>query len=102
MDLVAGRGQIHVALVVVLEGGSVAVVAPAVGFDDHLLLRPEEVDEMPLDQDIDGRNQKADSAPEGQEIDLRDAFRLQRLRVDFEGDSPQLADALASAPAPDD
>jgi hypothetical protein len=78
------------------------VVAPAVGFDDHLLLAPEEVDEVALDQDVDGRRWQIDLPREGEKIDLRHGFRLQRLRIDLERDPPQLPHSLAAAPAGDD
>ena len=48
VDVVAGSGQLDVPLVVLLEGERVAVMAPAVGFDDDLGLGPEEIDEVAL------------------------------------------------------
>ena len=77
MDLVAGRRQRDGALVVALEGQAIAVVAVAVGFDDHPLGRPEEVDEIALDQDVDLRQREAGLAAEGQEVDLQ--WRRSRL-----------------------
>ena len=55
MDVVASGDQIHVALVVVLKGGTIAVIGPAIGFNDDLLSGPEEVNEMSFDQNVDRR-----------------------------------------------
>ena len=63
MDVVAGGHQVDVPLVIALEGGSIAVVAPAVGFDDHLLRRPKEIDEVALDQNIADRGLHIHLAP---------------------------------------
>ena len=53
MDFVARSRQSDGALVVTLEGGAVSVVRVAVGFDHNPLDRPEEVDEMRADEDVD-------------------------------------------------
>jgi hypothetical protein len=70
MDVVAGSDQIHVALVVILERGTVTVMGPAVSFDDDLLRRPEEVDEMPLHEDVDRWGHRILFSPKDQEVDL--------------------------------
>jgi hypothetical protein len=49
MNVISGGDQIDLSLAVLLEGEGVAVVAPAVGFDDDLLFRPEEVDAVARD-----------------------------------------------------
>ena len=44
VDPVSGLLKLHGPLVVDLEGGTIAVVSVAVGFDDHPLPGPEEID----------------------------------------------------------
>lgn len=102
MHLVTGGDQVDVSLPVLLEGWAIAVMTPAVSFNDHLLLRPEEVDEVALGQDVDERGRKFNLPAKGEEVDLGDRFRLQRLRFDFEDNPPKLADPLAPTPARDD
>jgi hypothetical protein len=46
MNVIASSDEIDVGLVVVLKGQPIAVMAPTIGFHDHLLRRPKEVDEM--------------------------------------------------------
>ncbi len=99
MDVVAGGDQVDIPLVIALEGGAVAVVAPAVGFDDDLLDRPEEIDEVALDQNVADRDLRIHLTPEREKVDLRDRFRLQSLGIHFQRDLPQTTDALAAPPA---
>ncbi|HEX3040468.1 MAG TPA: hypothetical protein VHP56_00055 [Solirubrobacterales bacterium] len=99
MDVVAGSDQVDVPLVIALEGGTIAVMAPAVGFDDDLLGGPEEIDEMALDQDIAGRDLHVRLTPEREEVDLGDRSGFQSLGVYFQRDLPQATDPLAAPPA---
>ena len=70
MDGVAGGDQVDVPLMIALEGGAVAVMAPAIGFNDDLLGGPEEVDEMALDQNVADWGLHIHLTPKGEEIDL--------------------------------
>jgi hypothetical protein len=99
MDVVTGGDQVDIPLMIALEGRTVTVVTPAVGFDDDLLGRPEEVDEVALDQHVADWNLHIHLTPEREEVDLRDRFGLQRLGVYFQSDLPQATDALTAPPA---
>src|SRR4051794_872415 len=102
MDDVAGGDQVDVPLVILLKREAIAMVAPTVGFDNHFLVGPEEVDEMPVDQDVDRWSRQIHLPTQSEEVDLRNRLRLQCLRIDFKGDPSQLSDALAPPPTGDD
>jgi hypothetical protein len=53
VDFVARGSQSNGAFVVALEGGAVSVVHVAVRFNHNPLDRPEEIDKMRADEDVD-------------------------------------------------
>jgi hypothetical protein len=102
VHFVAGGGQIDVGLVVLLEGGTVTVMAPAIGFDHDHLGGPKEIDKVPLDENVDRRRRQVRFPAERQEVDLTDGFRLQGFGIHFERDPPQPPNPFATTSAGDD
>ena len=83
VHFVAGSGKRNGAFVIALEGESIAVVGIAVGFDDHPLLLPEEVDEIGTDHYVDMRLRQPLFATEREEVNLRRRLGLDGLRTDL-------------------
>jgi hypothetical protein len=64
VNVVASGDEVDIGFMIALERPGVAMEAPTVGFDNHSLSRPEEVDQVARDQDIDRRLRHLRSAPE--------------------------------------
>ncbi len=98
VDVVAGGDQVDVDLMIVLESKTIAVVAIAVGFDDHPLTRPEEVDEVLGDKNVHLGQRQIRLAAQSQEVDLHSRERIDGSRIHFRRNATEAAGALATAP----
>jgi hypothetical protein len=84
-----------------LEGGAIVVVGVTIGLDDHARARPKEVDEYPLDEDIDLGGRQAGLPTESQEVDLQRRAGIDGMRVHLVDEASESAHSL-SAPGPFD
>jgi hypothetical protein len=96
VNVVARGDQGCGALVVRLEGGSIPVVAICVGFDHDALGRPEEVHQVPVDENIHSGRRQALFPAEGKEIDLQARSGVPGVRMDPVDDRPESSYAFVT------
>lgn len=93
MHGVAGSCESDGVLVIALERRPIVVEGIAVGLDDHFRLWPIEVDEVPIDQDVDLGKGQAGPLTEGEEVDLERRDGVPRAGVNASGHPPEAAEA---------
>jgi hypothetical protein len=99
MDFVARSHQSDGAFVVALEGGAVSVVHVAVRFNHNPLDRPEEIDEMRADEDIDLGKRDFRLPTQGQEIHLQRRACIDRSRIHIHRNATQPGNTIPTATA---
>ena len=97
MDVIPGGSQGDGALVIVLEGWTVAVIRVAVSFDDDSVGRPKEIDEVVLHQNVDLGQWQAKLATKDQKVDLQWRACIGSTWIDFNRHAAQASDPLLSS-----